>query len=351
MAKKTPGLVKRGDCWHIDKVIKGRRICQSSGTSDLEEAQTYLARLMEEHRQATVYGVRPSRTFREAATKYLLESQKATLRDAAVQLKLLDGYIGDLTLESVHMGTLQPYIQDRRQQGVKNRTINYALQTVRHILNLASMEWIDEYGLTWLASPPKIKLLPQLDARKPHPLTWEQQEKLFAELPLYLARMVLFKVNTGCREQEVCSLRWEWEEYLPELDTSIFVIPAHAVKNRMPRVVVLNSEAKSVIEQVRGEHPEFVFTYNSNRLTVINNTAWQKARKRIGLEVRVHDLKHTFGRRLRAANVSFEDRQDLLGHKSSRITDHYSSAELKNLIAAAEKVCVTESRKIHAKKS
>jgi len=56
--------------------------------------------------------------------------------------------------------------------------------------------------------------------------------------------------------------------------------------------------------------------------------------------VRIHDLKHTFGRRLRAANVSFEDRQDLLGHKSSRITDHYSSAELANLIDAAEKVCI-----------
>ena len=33
-------------------------------------------------------------------------------------------------------------------------------------------------------------------------------------------------------------------------------------------------------------------------------------------QVRVHDLKHTFGRRLRAAGVSFEDRQDLLGHRS-----------------------------------
>lgn len=34
--------------------------------------------------------------------------------------------------------------------------------------------------------------------------------------------------------------------------------------------------------------------------------------------VRVHDLKHTYGRRLRAAGVSFEDRQDLLGHKRAR---------------------------------
>jgi len=56
-------------------------------------------------------------------------------------------------------------------------------------------------------------------------------------------------------------------------------------------------------------------------------------------------LKHTFGRRLRAAGVSFEDRQDLLGHVSTRITTHYSAAELGNLIAAAEKVCGDESRK------
>jgi NAD(P)H-dependent flavin oxidoreductase YrpB (nitropropane dioxygenase family) len=53
--------------------------------------------------------------------------------------------------------------------------------------------------------------------------------------------------------------------------------------------------------------------------------------------LRVHDLKHTYGRRLRAVGVSFEDRQDLLGHKSTRITTHYSASELANLIAASEK--------------
>jgi hypothetical protein len=43
----------------------------------------------------------------------------------------------------------------------------------------------------------------------------------------------------------------------------------------------------------------------------MNNIAWQSARKRAGLPaVRVHGLKHTFGRRLRAAGVSFEGRWD-----------------------------------------
>lgn len=95
-------------------------------------------------------------------------------------------------------------------------------------------------------------------------------------------------------------------------------------------------------------------------LARMNNTAWKSARERAAdkwekqtgqpaplgfLKVRVHDLKHTFGRRLRAAGVSFEDRQDLLGHKSGRITTHYSAAELSNLIAAAESVCDENSRK------
>jgi integrase len=95
----------------------------------------------------------------------------------------------------------------------------------------------------------------------------------------------------------------------------------------------------------------------------MNNTAWKSARERaaeawaqrygetasVGYQhVRVHDLKHTFGRRLRAAGVSFEDRQDLLGHRSGRITTHYSQAELTNLIEAAERVCSTESRKTPA---
>ena len=64
----------------------------------------------------------------------------------------------------------------------------------------------------------------------------------------------------------------------------------------------------------------------------------QRGGHRAGLPtLRVHDLKHTFGRRLRAAGVSFENRQDLLGHKSGRITTHYSAAELSTLIDAANR--------------
>src|SRR5262249_2662437 len=156
--------------WHIDKQIFGRRIRESTGAVDLEEAERYLARCIEKIRLATVYGVRPKRIFREAATKYLLENQhKSSIADDAGRLKVLDRFIGDFPLESVHMGTLQSFIAARKKE-VKTRTINHGLQVTRHILNLAASEWLDEHGLTWLQAAPKIKMLPELDLRKPFPL-------------------------------------------------------------------------------------------------------------------------------------------------------------------------------------
>ncbi len=346
--KRMSGLVNRDGKWHIDKKVDGVRICESTGTSRLEEAEQYLMRRLENIRQAKVYGIRPKRSFREAATKFLLENQhKRSIKSYADGLKILDGYIGNLALEAVHMGTLQTYITTRQKEGVKNRTINYGLQTIRRILNLAASEWMDEYGLTWLAAAPKIKLLPQNDARKPYPLDWKEQDRLFAALPLHLQEMATFAVNTGCRDGEICKLRWEWEVQVPIAEIgSVFIIPAERVKNGEERLVVLNRIARAVIERQRGKHPEFVFVYHKKPVQPILNSAWKKARKLTGIPARVHDLKHTFGRRLRSAGVSFEDRQDLLGHKSHRITTHYSAAELLNLWKAANTVCAGENRPV-----
>lgn len=339
--KKVPGLVKRGGVWHVDKHIGGRRVCESTGAAHLEEAERYLARLMEVTRQAQIYGVRPSRTFEEAASKFVLENQhKRSLGDDILQLKLLMPWIGREPLDRLHLGTLQPWIERRRREGKATGTINHGLKIVRRILNLAASEWVDEQGLTWLPVAPKIRLLPDLHKRPPYPLSWEEQVRLFGELPDYLAQMSLFAVNTGCRDQEICSLRWEWEVSVPQLGTSVFIVPGARVKNGDERLVVLNRIAKSVVQARRAISATYVFTHKGKPITRMMTSGWKRARLRAELpRVRVHDLKHTFGRRLRAAGVSFEDRQDLLGHRSGRITTHYSAAELSRLIAAADSVC------------
>jgi integrase len=345
--KRTSGLLNRKGIWHIDKQILGQRICESTGSDSLEEAEIYLAKRIEEIRQRQLYGIRPQRTFKEAAIRYLLENKdKSSIKEAGYLLKHLDKFIGCLRLESINIGSLQNYIASREADGVKKKTINQGLEIVRRILNRAASEWVDEHGMTWLATAPKIKLIPETDKRRPFPINWEEQKRLFAELPLHLRRMALFAVNTGCRDKEICRLQWDWEIKVPELNISVFIIPGEKVKNRQDRLVVLNQIASQVIQESRGLHPIYVFPYQGRSVTRMLNSAWKKARIRAGLpQVRVHDLKHTFGRRLRAAGVGFEDRQDLLGHKNGRITTHYSQVELTSLIQAANKVCEEGNRK------
>ena len=341
MAKKSPGLQKRGRLWWIDKRIKGfGRLCESCGTDRLSEAEQYLARRQEEIRNALVYGIRPTRTFAQAATKYLEENQhKRSIQRDVYALQAVMPFIGQLPLERIHNDSLAPLKQARLKAGKTAGTVNKELATVRRILNLAARVWRHENGMTWLVTAPLIEMV-KGRARSPYPMSWEEQGTLFQALPPHLARMALFKVNTGCREQEVCQLRWQWEVKVPEIDDSVFIIPDWRAKNGQERIVVLNRVARSVVEQLRRDHPEYVFTYRAKPIRRMLTSAWKRAREKTGLsQVRVHDLKHTFGHRLRAAGVSLEDRQDLLGHKSERITTHYSAPDISRLIEAANKAC------------
>lgn len=57
----------------------------SAGTGDLKKAELMLARRIEEVRQAKVFGIRPARTFREAATRFLEED--LTLTEASATMR------------------------------------------------------------------------------------------------------------------------------------------------------------------------------------------------------------------------------------------------------------------------
>jgi hypothetical protein len=54
--------------------------------------------------------------------------------------------------------------------------------------------------------------------------------------------------------------------------------------------------------------------------------------------VRIHDLRHTFACRLRAAGVSAEDREALLGHANHSMAGHYASADVGRLLKQANLV-------------
>jgi len=341
MSKASPGLRKRGKVWHIDKIIAGRRIQASTGETELEAAERYLKKLAHDIREVEVYGESPVKTFDQAAARYILEAHKKSLDRDLYSLDAVMPYIGSLPLLDVHAFTLEEFVHDRQEAGIAAGTIKRDLAVIRQVLKFACQKWREANGKPWLQSVP---MLPSVHGpkRKPRPISRTEQASLFQLLPDYLAEMALFAINTGCRDQEICTLRWDWEHTMTDTDISVFILPENHTKNGHERIVPLNAIARSIIEHRRSlKEPGDEWVFGKKKpLDRMNNTAWRKAREQADLQdVRVHDLRHSFGQRLRYAGVSLEDRQDLLGHHAGRITTHYSKAEIGRLIEAVETLC------------
>lgn len=338
--RKTPGLYQRGEVWHMDKQVQGGRLRGSTHTTDRKEAERFLAMKLEEHRKMMLYGERPAVTFGEAAVKYMEENcPAASAARIASSLKQTLPYVEHVDIRLLHDGSFNQYREDRRAAEISAGTINYDLGIVTRILNKAARTWRHPNGLPYLDTPP---LLQQEKGakRKPYPLSWDEQTRIFAHLSERTAEVALFFVNTGVRSGELIALRWEWRVQVPELDTYVFVLPESATKTGKERVLVLNDTAKSIIDRraERMEHPELVFVDGDGKPWYKGWTWWVKARTAAKVPARLHDLRHTFGQRLRAAGVDVETRADLLGHEAGRMTTHYSAPDLRRLIEAANKI-------------
>ena len=151
------------------------------------------------------------------------------------------------------------------------------MHVVSAVLNRAARVWRNESGMTWLRqAPPRLTRLSTKGRQaKPYPLSWDEQDQLFKLLPRHLADAALFAVNTGCREQEICQLRWDWEVVIPDLETSVFILPESITKTGMERMVVLNSVASRVIASRRGMHKEYVFTCRKKPVGKLRSSAWR----------------------------------------------------------------------------
>ena len=380
--KRTPGLFLRGEIWHIDKRTKyapGGRLRESTGETEIEEAETYLARRLTELKNAVIHGTGISHTFEEAAVRFITEySHQASIMDRAKHLEQAMPFIGSLSVDQVDDEALQPFILHEQKRGLRPKSINNAIGAIHRVLVLCARKWRDRVGdrkIPWVNEVPLLERLPAHsgDCGQPYPLDWSEQDRLFQHLPPHLQRMALYKVNVGCREQEVCQLRWNWEVKVPELNTTVFIIPAWIVdgndakglvKNREDRLHVLNRIARSVVEECRGHRPSkhlercrihsesstcncaytYVFTYKGYKVGKMHNTAWKNAWKAADLPIGrdiikgVHNLKHTCGRRLRAAGVGEKTRKVILGHRDGDITTHYSAAEIGELLDAVERI-------------
>jgi integrase len=291
------------------------------------------------------------RNFADAADRYLKAYQGKDKRRVAYAVKWLIPYLGDVVLMDVNDEALEQFKHDRLngfgafEKKSSAGTVNYEIGLVSTILNAACREW------EWIPRTLKLKRV-KGPRRQPHPMTWDQQDALFAELPQHWAEgVILFGFNTGAREQEILGLRWKDEVEIHDLSTSVFMLYDQDVKNDEARPLILNSLSRLAVDRQRDNGSEYVFPSCSNRsagerMATLWDT-WDGAWKRAGLPTDFwtrrgpHNMRHTYLHRLRVAGVSEEDRAALAGHGTTLEQD-YAWPELEKLIGLAELATIRE---------
>jgi integrase len=338
---RTPGItVDAHGQRTINKEYRGERIFLRLGAVAQEDAERRLLAEIDRLELETERRKHARPLFSDCAKRFLLESKyKRTASDIAWHVRMLLRHVGDLEVRKVHDETLRPFVDARLAEGVSATTVNRTLEVARAILHRAARAYRDAEGNPWLDTVPPLITMLREAPRPSHPISWEEQDAIFPRLPDHMAYMALFAVNTGLRDANLCGLQWSWEIPIPELARSVFVIPAEAFKSNRRHVTILNDAAWSIIETQRGKHPQWVFPYRGKRLKRMSNTAWKRARREAGVpDLRIHDLRHGFATRLRAAGVAEEDRAALLGHARRTMPELYASADVRRLVALANRV-------------
>ena len=373
------GLFLRGKTWHFRKRVSVperfainplRAHINLSGTTkmkDKESAERIFRLAIQQAEDELLYGKRKNWTLNDAIPKYLQTRKRGKSMNEGVRYtEVLAGYMGDMPLKFIHQdcGEVKRLIDDFKVKGSANATINHYLKVLRNILNLAHRKWRDG-DLSWIESPGFIGMLPTDDEAPPHVLTLGQARELFAKLPPDLFTAVTLALHTGLRDASLCAMRWDHAVMIPELNTMVFDLPkGHPGlgKSGQSHRVVLNSLAHETVLELekRSQESDYVVTYQHGYkfkpYGTLNTTSWKKAVADAGLNdcrgegkhFRIHDLRHTFGTRLRTQGIGKEDRKDLLGHKRGKdddITTHYSGAETGHLIQCAEELVEWYDRK------
>lgn len=332
---------------------------------------------------AELYGKHADKDFRTAATKYLAEYEGKDVRRAAISAEALLPYIGSLKLIEIDDDALATFKNDRlRGQGAFTRkamagTVNKDVVFVTTVLNRACRRW------RWIPSAPLLSRV-KGPTKEPYPITFDEQDRWFRNLPTgWDVGAMLFAINTGCRKEEVFGLKWRDRIEIPEHNTYVFVL--QQTKNGKDRPVILNSIAKRVIQSMRegrkllrrermrilqeladgkwrnapatarrleqravniqrGLTSGLVFFSRTGRRVTGVGKMLHKAWIAAGLpdhplvKKGMHTTRHTYGHRLRAAGVSAENRDALLGHSNKSLSQHYAVPDIVRLEECAELV-------------
>ncbi len=138
----------------------------------------------------------------------------------------------------------------------------------------------------------------------------------------HLKPIIIFAVNTGCRKEEILSLKWS------QVDLEHGFITLFKTKNTEMRNIPINEPLCQLLENLpKVEGSEYVFhNYRTGTRLFDIKRSYPTAVEQAGFgeEVVFHTLRHTFASHLVMAGVDIATVSRLMGHKSLAMTMRYS---------------------------
>jgi integrase len=287
------------------------------------------------------------KTFADAKALYLRDFKGKDKPRVEAALASTAPYIDHLRLITVDNEALEQFKFDRfHGRGSFDRaamagTVNKELTQVATVLH----QVVRVRG--WLPSARAI-LHVTGPVRRGHAFSFKEQDRLFGALPTdFDVSVACFAVNTGARKEELFNAKWKDVVEYPEIGAMLVIL--RDTKNGETRALICNSIARRCVEQERkwqAKHGASEYIFPRERCPSSNGKTWQVAWKRADMPADplikrgIHNCRHAFATRLRAVDVSEENRDTLLGHNRSNISQLYAKANIARVTAHAELVTV-----------
>jgi integrase len=239
---------------------------------------------------------------------------------------------GAYRLDQISDQGIAALLSHMRDQGYASGTTNRVLVLLRFIFNLAQ-----KWGVPSLVKNPTAGLKTAPDVCRERFLTHDEARRLLLALDAdenrVAAAAIKLLVFTGARRNEITHAQWDfvnWEKHT-------LLVPR--AKSGRPRSIHLNSAAIELLRSIpRREKNPFIFPSPvTGRPSPSLHFPWFRVRDRAGLlDVRLHDLRHSFASFLVNQGVSLYVVQGLLGHTQARTTQRYAHLANDTLSDAAE---------------
>jgi integrase len=239
---------------------------------------------------------------------------------------------GKYPIDQISTIVVTDLLRRLRDQGYATGTTNRVLVLLRFIYNLAR-KWNVPGG----DENPTLGLRTAPDAAHERFLSPEEARRLLAALDSdpnkIAANAIKLLLLTGARRSEITKAKWEQVDW----HRKTLLVPIS--KTGRPRLIALSTAALELLQSI-AVLPDNPFIFPSavtGRPCPSLHFPWLRIRKKCGLlDVRLHDLRHSFASFLVNQGVPLYTVQNLLGHTQPRMTQRYAHLAGTTLFDATE---------------